>query len=161
MREPISMIDTDLVLEAGEAPIKKSDLMRFAARKFLNKPGFHTTGHVVAEVLSPKPPPPGQLNSSSYYPGSDSNPRVRLLLADCSQKVSYDFPMHDEESVDNSVYKARTMADVLAKFAEALEEEAREQKLRFKERDKARKAATTAQASSPEVVSPVSRLMRD
>jgi hypothetical protein len=87
---------------------------RLYVRKFLNKSGHHAGAyvHAVVEHTSPTDDPDRYVN-------------VTLTITDCSHQISLEFPLWRASRRANSVYKARLLADVLARFADAVEEEAK------------------------------------
>jgi hypothetical protein len=86
---------------------------RYYTRRFLNLPGEHAGAYLLAEVPA----------TSAHDPEHD-HADCTLVLADCSRQVSFDFPLWSVADRRNSVRKARILADVLARFADALEVEA-------------------------------------
>lgn len=88
---------------------------RYYVRKFLNRRGYFGGAYVLAYVER------APVNSPAGY-GIDTH----LEIADCSRRVSLDFPMWSKADRANSLAKARLLAEVTARFAEALEIELEE-----------------------------------
>ena len=86
---------------------------RYYARKFLNRKRHHAGAYVLAEV--PRTRAGGGPEDLSWS---------TLEIADCSRRVSLDFPLERHERA-NSVRKAYLLAEVVRRFADALAEEAR------------------------------------
>ena len=84
---------------------------RFFVRKFLNRAGHHGGAYVLAIVTKTK--------ESDEHDGY-----ANLELADCSRRVSFDFPMWSARDRENSVRKARILAEALVRFADAVAVEA-------------------------------------
>ncbi len=84
---------------------------RFYVRRFLNRPGHHAGGYVLASV-------------EDTSRADDDIAWVEFALADCSRRVSLDFPLATRSERSNSVRKARMLLGVLEAFVEALEAEA-------------------------------------
>ena len=51
---------------------------------------------------------------------------IELRLADCVEEISFEFDLSDREERENSLYKARKLAEVIIAFRDALEVEANE-----------------------------------
>ncbi len=49
---------------------------------------------------------------------------IELRLADCVEEISFEFDLSDRIERENSLYKARKLADVITAFRDALEIEA-------------------------------------
>ena len=96
---------------------------RFYVRQFLNRRGHHAGAYVLALVERTEP-----------TDDPDFSAQVRLELTDCFRRVSFDFPMWTAHDRNNSVRKARMLADVLARFADAVELEAEMTRERSKRR---------------------------
>lgn len=86
----------------------------FYSRRFLNLRGHHAGAYALAIVEAlPK--------------DAIDEPFAREIsfeLADCSRRVMLDFPIHSATDRRNSVRKARLLADIARKFADAVEAEA-------------------------------------
>lgn len=91
--------------------------MRTGVRKFLNKPGFHDRACIIAEVEDTSKKKSDSLNRW------DAIPHVKLLIADCDKKVTFDFDWDTPSDRKNSLQKVDVMIDALVKFREALEAE--------------------------------------
>jgi hypothetical protein len=87
---------------------------RFYCRRFLNLRGHHAGAYVLAIVEAL---PKGSTDSRWAR-------EISLELADCSRRVAFDFPLETAADRRNSIRKARLIADVATRFAEALEAEA-------------------------------------
>ena len=86
---------------------------RYYVRKFLNRPGHHGGAYVLASVE----------DTSESSDASDSA-FADFELADCFRHVGLDFPLRSVADRKNSLAKARLLAEVTARFLEALEVEA-------------------------------------
>jgi hypothetical protein len=87
---------------------------RYYSRQFLNLRGHHGGAYVLAVV-------------EALRPGEEDASWARELtfeLSDCSRRVLLDFPLMNAADRRNSLRKARLLADVTARFAEALAVEA-------------------------------------
>lgn len=51
---------------------------------------------------------------------------IELPLADCVEEISFEFDLSDRIERENSLYKARKLAEVVIAFRDALEVEARD-----------------------------------
>jgi hypothetical protein len=100
-------------------------MYRFYCRRFLNLKGHHGGAYVLAVIEAL----PGQADDVRW--GRD----VSLELADCSRRVEFDFPLATASDRRNSIRKARLLADVTARFADALEIEAEATAARRARRD--------------------------
>ena len=89
-------------------------MYRFYSRQFLNLRGHHAGSYVLAIVEA--------LPKGSTH--SRWGREISLELADCSRRVTFDFPLETAADRRNSVRKARLIADVASQFAEALAVEA-------------------------------------
>jgi hypothetical protein len=87
------------------------------ARHILNKPGYHTTGVIVAELE----------DTSTWHDGCradgrpiedtwDLIPSSVLQIADCSRTITLSVDMHSPEDRENTKYKLDRMIDALTKF---------------------------------------------
>lgn len=94
------------------------------ARHILNKPGYHTTGVIVAEIE----------DTSTWHDGCradgrpiednwDLIPASVLQIADCSRTISLSVDLHSPEDRANTVYKVDKMIDALTKFRAGLDAE--------------------------------------
>jgi hypothetical protein len=84
---------------------------RFYVRKFLNRAGHHGGAYVLGVVTKTEP-------------SDEHDSYANLELSDCSRRVSFDFPMWTARERENSVRKARLLADALTRFADAVAAEA-------------------------------------
>ena len=87
---------------------------RLYVRRFLNSPGHHGGAYVLAVVERIRPD--DNLDRWSDFP--------ILELADCSRRVMFDFPLHNASARRNSLRKARLLAEICNRFADALAAEA-------------------------------------
>lgn len=87
---------------------------RLYVRRFLNLPEHHAGAYLLAEV-----------EETSPDDEADTIADVTLVLTDCTRQVSFDFPLWSAGDRRNSIHKARLLARELARFADALEIEAR------------------------------------
>ena len=51
---------------------------------------------------------------------------IELRLADCVEEISFDFNLSDQEERENSIFKARKLAEIMIAFRDALEIEVRD-----------------------------------
>ena len=89
-------------------------------RRWLNRPGFHTTAYVQSQV---------ELDKSSDDDGLDL--MASFVLADCRRQVSLDFDVYSNHSVadrKNALRKARLLRRSINAFCDALEAAAEEHK---------------------------------
>ena len=105
---------------------------RFYIRRFLNRPGHHAGAYVLASVT----------DTSGWDPDSEGQPWIEFEIADCSRRVSLDFPLHSGPERRNSLHKARLLLRTLEAFVAALEAEvrladARDRRARAKKKDRA------------------------
>ena len=49
---------------------------------------------------------------------------IELKLADCFEEISFEFDLSDRAERENSLYKARKLAEIVNAFRDALEKEA-------------------------------------
>ena len=67
------------------------------------------------------------VEDTSSYSGTDTEQFhcgvVELSMTDCYRKVTYDFYLGNKEGREESLYKARKLAEVINGFVEALEAE--------------------------------------
>ena len=89
-------------------------MYRFYSRRFLNLRGHHGGAYVLAVIEAL---PKGEAESRWAR-------EISLELADCSRRVSFEFPLTSASDRRNSLRKARLIAEVSARFAMALELEA-------------------------------------
>ena len=88
-------------------------MYRFYCRRFLNLRGHHAGAYALAIIET--------------LPKGESDSRwgreITLELADCSRRVAFDFPLVSAADRRNSLRKARLLADITTRFADALEAE--------------------------------------
>lgn len=95
---------------------------RFYRREFLNQPGHHTTGHILAYIEKTEP--------TKHWSGS-----IEFTLADCSRQISLSFDIDDEADRANSLHKLDLLIDSLQQFKKAFEEECAVQQEREKRQE--------------------------
>ena len=86
---------------------------RLNVRRFLNRRNHHAGAYIIARV-----------RDTSLSTERDRWSDVILDIADCGRVISLDFPLDTAAERSNSIEKARLLAGVLTRFAEALEAEA-------------------------------------
>jgi len=82
-------------------------------RAFLNLP-TNLRAYIIAFVE----------DSSTYTAGHDeyrNGGRIELRIADCYNEIDLYFDLSTKRERDNAVYKAKTLAEILAKFKDAIE----------------------------------------
>jgi hypothetical protein len=65
-------------------------------------------------------------DTSSYSACSDEyreGGQIALKLADCYREIDLNFDLSTERERENSLHKAKTLADILTRFSEAIEAE--------------------------------------
>ena len=67
-------------------------------RKFLNRPGFHSTAAVLAEVRRDR-----------------QHVNLALEISDCSRKITLSLDTYDEENLNNTLRKLDILAETLAR----------------------------------------------
>lgn len=72
---------------------------RLYIRKFLNKPGFHTTGHILAIV-----------EGNSYT----------FNLSDCDRQIKLEFNGYDNAARKNALFKVDVLLTTITAFKEAM-----------------------------------------
>ena len=105
----------------------KKEVYHLRVRKFLNKEGFQSTAAIHAVI---------QDTRSMSYGGL-----ITLSISDCSRKIQFDFDNYEKEDRENSLAKAKLLADTLSDFYEALKIEFRRTEIRNEKREKKRKKA--------------------
>lgn len=88
---------------------------RYYVRKFLNRRGHHAGAYVLAFVER------APANATAGYCLD-----THLEIADCNRRITFDFPFWSKADRANSLHKARLLAEVTARFAEALQAELEE-----------------------------------
>lgn len=83
---------------------------RFYIREFLNKPGHHSTGHILAYVE--------KTDVNRKYSGS-----VGFTLADCSRQIDLAFDLDNADDRENSLYKLDLLIKSLQQFRKAFKAE--------------------------------------
>jgi hypothetical protein len=89
-------------------------MYRYYCRRFLNRRGHHGGAYVLA-IVEALPEGPDDFDWAW---------ELSLELADCARRVVFDFPLHTYADRQNSVRKARLLAEITRNFCDALEEEA-------------------------------------
>jgi hypothetical protein len=86
---------------------------RFYRRRFLNRRGFHAGAYVLAscKIVTFRP----RDGAAEHTIGAE------VTIADCRRVVTIDFDVMDDSDVQNALYKARLLRDVLVDFTVALE----------------------------------------
>jgi hypothetical protein len=100
---------------------------RVDVRRFLNVPGFHGGAHVVAYVEDTSEREITRRDLSGFESSRFVNPQPRIILeiADCAERISLEFELHSEPSVENSLHKVDVLLGALTEFRAGLVEEAR------------------------------------
>ena len=83
---------------------------RYYIREFINKPGYHSTGHIFAYI--------DKTDIKRNQPGD-----VSFNLGDCSRQISLSFDLYDAESRENSLYKIDLLIKALREFRTAFKAE--------------------------------------
>jgi len=99
---------------------------RVDVRRFLNLPGFHAGAYVVAYVEDTSGREIAKRDAFGYGGDRYVNPRPRIILeiADCSNRINFEFELDSELDVENSLHKVDTLTAALAEFRAGLVEEA-------------------------------------
>jgi len=97
---------------------------RFYRREFLNNPGHHSTGHILAYVE--------ETTVEKNWSGD-----INFTLADCNRQINLSFDIDDAEERANSLYKMDLIIKSLQEFREAflVECEVQEQRTERKARE--------------------------
>jgi hypothetical protein len=94
------------------------------ARALLNRPGFHSTGAIVAEIE----------DTSGWRKGRDRDgkkitedswitPEMSFQISDCTRSIAFCLDLETAAGRENSLYKVDTLIDALTEFREALVDE--------------------------------------
>jgi len=105
---------------------------RFYVREFLNKPGHHSTGHILSYVTRTAP--------EDKWSGD-----VSFTLADCSRQIDLSFDLNSKACRENSLYKLDMLIRSLQQFRKAFKAECdlQDDREHLKKRlDAAKKSAT-------------------
>jgi hypothetical protein len=97
-------------------------------RRWLNRPGFHSTAYVQSQI---------ELDKSSDNDGLDL--MASFTLADCTRQASLDFDVFSNHSAadrKNALRKARLLRQSVNDFCDALEAAAEEHKRAAKKHKK-------------------------
>lgn len=94
----------------------KKEGYRYYVREFLNTPGFHSTGHILAYVEKTQ--------------HNQHRVDVSFTLADCSRQIELCFDLDTAEGRKNSLYKLDLLIGSITKFRKAFLEECRVQEKR-------------------------------
>jgi len=84
----------------------KKEGYRYYVREFLNTPGFHSTGHILA-----------------YVERTQNRVDVNFTLADCSRQIDLCFDLDSPEGRSNSIYKLDLLIKSLQQFRKAFKAE--------------------------------------
>ena len=97
-------------------------------REFLNKEGYHSSAHIIAEVFKDE--------EESYDRGRPYHiGECELTLADCSRSVSFDFSLWTEDDIENTLEKARFLRNTINEFVDHVERQAEKAKEWFENKD--------------------------
>jgi len=86
---------------------------RFYRRRFLNRRSFHAGAYVIADCRIESHP--------HARDGQKHSVEAVLTSADCGHITGLDFTVDRARDVDNALYKARLLRDVVNDFTAALE----------------------------------------
>ena len=89
-------------------------------RALLNKPGFESTGAIVAEVENTRRWKPGKNRRGKDANGYNAEPSVMLQFADCNRSISFAFTLGSAEAHENNLHKVDTMLKLLQQFRAGL-----------------------------------------
>ncbi len=97
------------------APVRKLRGARVDERVLLNQPGYHGDAYVYVFVEN---------TSRRRFRDGFPEPRLRLEIADCSNRIRLEFDVETEGSRENSLFKIQTLIDSLQRFEAGLQAEA-------------------------------------
>jgi hypothetical protein len=100
-------------------------------RATLNHPDFDGGAHVRAFVEDTSA-------RTGRFRGRPSEPKIRLLIADCAHAANLEFSVGSPEARANALFKIDTLLGVLLRFRDGLAAEAD----RYAERERARHSAS-------------------
>jgi hypothetical protein len=89
--------------------------VRVDERTRLNRPGFYGDAHVRVFVED---------TTNRKWGRRVPEPRIRLRIADCTNRINLEFSLETPELRENSLYKADTLLGALHRFRDALDAEA-------------------------------------
>jgi hypothetical protein len=93
-------------------------------RALLNRPGFHSTGAVVAEIEDTRGWRKGRdRDGKKITADSWITPEVSLQISDCTRSIAMCIDFETEADRENSLYKVDTLIDALERFRAALADE--------------------------------------
>lgn len=85
--------------------------------EFLNTPGHHSCANILASIVLEhiQPDGDGDVHVES---------RINFTIGDCSRNINLEFDgySYDIDDIENSVYKAELLAEVVGEFAKHLRE---------------------------------------
>ena len=87
----------------------KKENVFFSRKEFLNLPGQHSTGNIVAHIVK------YDMNEE----GDSQRVDLELYVSDCSRSISLDLGVGDEYERENTIHKLDTMIDVLTEMRDA------------------------------------------
>jgi len=99
---------------------------RVCERWFLNLPGFHGGAYVLAyleDTAERGPGPHRWCDDDCLDCPHNFEPRVQLEIADCNDRVSFEFDFDSEGGRRNSLHKLETLIVALRVFRSGLEQE--------------------------------------
>ncbi len=109
----------DLIYDAeGDMDDETESPQRLYVREFLNKPGYLSSAHIIAEVSdsSAETKPDGTPNFSTGWCG--------LTIGDCQRQISLSLGLHTADERSNTRFKLDLLVDTLIRFREAVFAEA-------------------------------------
>jgi hypothetical protein len=89
--------------------------VRVDERTRLNRPGFYGDAYVRVLVED---------TTNRKWRRRLPEPRIRLRIADCTNRINLEFSLETPELCENSLYKADTLLGTLHRFRDALDAEA-------------------------------------
>jgi hypothetical protein len=124
----------ELMDEVGLQDIAEDEPMRLYVREFLNKVGYHSSAHIIAEVAD-----------TSAEVNSKGEPNLRagwcsLTIGDCHRHISLSLGLRSPDERANTRYKLDLLVNTLVKFRDAVFAEADLADLRQPLRDAQRQA---------------------
>lgn len=101
-------------------------------RSLLNKPGFQSTGALVAEIENTSKWKPGCNRVGKKATTYSGVPTSVLQFADCSRSINFDIDIQSAEEYENTLHKVDTMIDLLSKFRRGIVIERRRLETRWR-----------------------------
>lgn len=101
--------------EDDEEDYSNTNEKRLYVREFLNKPGFHSTGFILAEVSKTDLE---KAKKMDYY-----SPEMTLVIGDCNKTVAISFDPYKEEDIENIIFKVTLLAETINQFRNTVLEE--------------------------------------